>query len=67
MPLESMDHDRLLMMARLTQMDADAHQQRYSHNARGHPGKKRAAQLQAEASVLRREIKRRKREGKGNG
>jgi hypothetical protein len=64
MPLESMDHDRLLVMAKLTQMEADATQQRYSHNARGHPGKKRAAQLQAEASLMRKEIKRRKREGK---
>jgi len=58
-----MDHDRLLVMARLTQMEADAYRQRYSHNARGHPGKQRAAQLQAEASLLRKEIKRRKREG----
>lgn len=62
-PLSTMDHDRLLVMARLTQMEADAYQSRHSHNARGHPGKRRAAQLQAEASVLRREIKRRKREG----
>lgn len=63
MPLRDMDLDRLLVMARLTQLEADAAQQRYRHNARGHPGRKRAAQLQAEAAVLRREVKRRKREG----
>lgn len=62
-PLDCMDHDRLLMMERITQMEADAHQQRYSHNHRGHPGRLRAAQLQSEAAQMRREIKRRKREG----
>lgn len=64
--LECMDYDRLVMMTKLTQLDADAHQQRYSHNHKGHPGRRKAAQLQAEAAVLRREIKRRKREGRSN-
>lgn len=62
--LASMDDDRLLVLAKLTQLEADAHQQRYSHNHKGHPGRRKAAQLQAEAAVLRREIKRRKREGR---
>lgn len=66
MPLESMDHDRLLMLAKLTQMEADAIQQRYHHSARGHPERRRAAELQSEAAMLRREIKKRKK-GMRNG
>lgn len=67
MPLRDMDLDRLLVMARLTQLEADATQQRYSHNHRGHPGRLRAAQLQSEAAQMRREIKRRKRGEGSNG
>lgn len=66
-PLDSMDLDRLKVMARLTQMEADATQQRYSHNQRGHPGRVRASQLQREAALMRREIKRRKRQGVSRG
>lgn len=60
MPLAEMDLDRLKVMARLTQMEADETQRRYSHNGRGHPGRVRASQLQREAALMRREIKRRR-------
>ncbi len=59
---ESLDH--LKLRARLAQLEADAYQQRYSHNNRGHPGRVRASQLQSEAAMLRREIRRRHRSAK---
>lgn len=62
--LHSMDLDRLKVMARLTQMDADEHQRHYRKQERGHPGRVRASQLQSEAAMLRREIRRRHRSAK---
>lgn len=57
------DFERLKVMAKLTQMEADETQRRYSHNRRGHPGRVRASQLQREAAMMRREIKRRRKDG----